>query len=234
MENSLKLQLLLQKTSGLSDIETLLYCLDKFRDKIALSSSLCVEDQVLTDIILRHTHEGRIFTLDTGRLHPETYQLIEKTNLHYNYKLEIYFPQSDAVETLTRTKGLFSFYASIENRKDCCAIRKLEPLSRALKGLDVWITGIRKEQAITRKDMAMIEWDERRRILKLNPLIYWSESQVWDYINMHKVPYNTLHDIGFSSIGCEPCTRAVKTGENIRSGRWWWEHSEHKECGLHT
>lgn len=204
-----------------------------FGNKIALSSSLSIEDQVLTDMILKINNQSRIFTLDTGRLFPETYQLIDKTNLHYNIKLEIFCPQTEQLQDFVRTYGINPFYESIEKRHHCCQVRKLEPLARAFDTLDAWICGLRKDQSITRQNMQLIEWDKIHNKLKINPLIDWSETQVWEYIKENVVPYNKLHDNGYPSIGCEPCTRAVKSGEDIRSGRWWWEDPNHRECGLH-
>lgn len=204
-----------------------------YKESIALSSSLSIEDQVLTDMIIKINPKARIFTLDTGRLFPETYQLMDSTNLHYNIKLELYFPQTEALQQTVRAKGINFFYESLENRHLCCQIRKLEPLQRAFKSLNAWICGIRREQSVTRKEMKRIEWDEQHGLLKINPLIDWSEEKTWDYIRNHKVPYNKLQEQGFPSIGCQPCTRAVKPGEDIRSGRWWWESPEHRECGLH-
>ena len=223
-----------EQIRGKSGIDALLYCIDEYAPHIALSSSLGIEDQVLTDIIRTHKKNIGIFTLDTGRLHTETYELIEKTNTHYDMKMDIYFPSAALVEPLVSKKGMFSFYESVDNRKECCNIRKLEPLKRALKGLQMWITGIRSTQSITRTDMSLLEWDGEHLLMKLNPLIDWTEDDVWEYVREHNVPYNTLQDEGYASIGCVPCTRKVKTGEDIRSGRWWWEDAEHKECGLHT
>jgi phosphoadenosine phosphosulfate reductase len=202
-------------------------------EKIALSSSLAAEDQVLTDLMLKEDKNATIFTLDTGRLHPETYDVMDATNLKYGVKIDVFFPQSEKVQELYQTQGVNGQYESIENRKSCCFIRKIEPLTRALKGLDVWITGLRAAQSITRVDMPLVEWDETFNVIKVNPLINWEEKDVWDYIKENRVPYNKLHDQGFPSIGCAPCTRAVKAGEDIRAGRWWWENPEHKECGLH-
>lgn len=220
-------------TKDMTSIETLYYLLDKFDDEIALSSSLGVEDQALTHMIVSHRKNTRIFTLDTGRLPEETYCLIDNTNLHFDIKLEVFFPQASAVEQLVGKKGLFSFYESIENRKECCTIRKSEPLSRALKGLKIWITGLRREQSITRTGFQLLEWDNAHNLIKINPLIDWTEQQVWDHVYRHDVPYNELHIKGYPSIGCAPCSRAVKKGQDIRSGRWWWENPVHKECGLH-
>ena len=213
--------------------EIIEFFLEKYKNTSALSSSLAAEDQVLTDIILKKDKEAKIFTLDTGRLHPQTYDVMDATNLKYNIKLDVYFPNVDDVQNLYKTQGVNGQYESIEKRKTCCGIRKIEPLKRALKGLDIWFTGLRAAQSITRTQMKLIEWDEGFNLIKVNPLILWSEDDVWNYIKEHNVPYNKLHDQGFPSIGCAPCTRAVQDGEDIRAGRWWWENPEHKECGLH-
>lgn len=209
------------------------YFLKAYQGRIALSSSLSIEDQTLTDIIVTQDKNTRIFTLDTGRLFPETYQLIEKTNMTYGIKIEVFFPDYHEVQRMVREEGINLFYNSVESRHRCCQIRKLEPLKRAFQGLDVWICGLRREQSITRQDMQVVEWDEMHQLIKVNPLISWTEQQVWDYIRQHHVPYNKLHDKGYPSIGCEPCTRAVQPGEDVRSGRWWWESPDHRECGLH-
>ena len=202
-------------------------------EKVALSSSLAAEDQVLTDLMLKENKNATIFTLDTGRLHPETYDVMDATNLKYGVKIDVFFPLNEKVQELYQTQGINGHYESIENRKNCCNIRKIEPLKRALRGLDVWITGLRAAQSVTRVDMPLVEWDENFKVIKVNPLINWNEEDVWDYIKTNRVPYNKLHDKGFPSIGCAPCTRAIKEGEDIRAGRWWWENPEHKECGLH-
>ena len=202
-------------------------------EKVALSSSLAAEDQVLTDLMLKENKNATIFTLDTGRLHPETYDVMDATNLKYGVKIDVFFPLNEKVQELYQTQGVNGHYESIENRKNCCNIRKIEPLKRALKGLDVWITGLRAAQSVTRVDMPLVEWDENFKVIKVNPIINWNEDDVWNYIKENKVPYNKLHDKGFPSIGCAPCTRAIKDGEDIRAGRWWWENPEHKECGLH-
>jgi len=207
--------------------------LEEYKEKIALSSSFGAEDQVLSDMILKIDESAEIFTLDTGRLPYETYDVMNRTNLKYKTKIKVYFPHSRDVEELYQKQGINGFYNSVENRKECCYVRKIVPLQRALKGVDIWITGIRAEQSPTREDMQLFEWDEANRVIKLNPLVSWSQSDVWDYIKANDVPYNALHDKGYPSIGCAPCTRAVKDGEDIRSGRWWWEDPKHKECGLH-
>lgn len=213
-------------------IDVIAYFLDNFKN-VALSSSLAAEDQVLTDILLKKDKNASIFTLDTGRLHPETYDVMDATNLKYGIKIDVFFPDNENVQKLYKTQGVNGHYESIENRKNCCNIRKIEPLKRALKDVEVWVTGLRASQSVTRTDMPLVEWDENFNVIKVNPLINWSQEDVWDYIKTNKVPYNKLHDQGFPSIGCEPCTRAIKDGEDIRAGRWWWENPEHKECGLH-
>ena len=209
------------------------FFLKAYQGRIALSSSLSIEDQALTDMIVRQDKRVRIFTLDTGRLFPETYQLIDKTNLSYGITLEVFFPDYREVQRMVREEGINLFYNSVESRHRCCQIRKLEPLSRAFQGLDAWICGLRREQSVTRKDMQVVEWDEIHQLIKVNPLISWTEQQVWEYIKEHHVPYNKLHEKGYPSIGCEPCTRAVQPGEDVRAGRWWWESPDHRECGLH-
>jgi phosphoadenosine phosphosulfate reductase len=222
-----------EKLATATPEELLRYVMDEYGDEIALASSLGLEDQILTDMMLKINKNAHIFTLDTGRLFPETYSLIDKTNLHYGIKINIYFPDFHAVEEMVSQSGINLFYESIENRKRCCHVRKLEPLSRAFGGLKAWICGLRREQSVTRQDMQRIEWDETNKLIKINPLIEWNEQQLWDYIRKHHVPYNSLHDNGFPSIGCQPCTRAVAKDEDVRSGRWWWESPEHRECGLH-
>ena len=206
---------------------------DLFKEKIALSSSLSIEDQALTAMLVGIDKQSKVFTLDTGRLFPETYQLIDKTNQTYQINIEVYFPNNEHVEEMVRTDSINLFYDSIEKRKKCCRIRKIEPLQRAFSSLDAWICGLRREQSVTRKDLQLVEWDEANNLIKINPLINWTEEQVWEYIKKNHVPYNKLHDKGFPSIGCEPCTRAIEPGEDVRAGRWWWEDPEHKECGLH-
>jgi phosphoadenosine phosphosulfate reductase len=200
--------------------------------KVKFSSSLGQEDQVLTDMIARHSINILIFTLDTGRLFNETYELIEKTEARYKKKIEIFFPQANAVEKMVNEKGINLFYNSVEERKLCCHIRKVEPLNRALAGTSVWITGLRSSQTTIRHDLPIVEWLPEKNLFKYNPLINWNYDEVMDYIHTHSVPYNPLHDTGFVSIGCLPCTRAIELGEDPRAGRWWWETSQ-KECGLH-
>jgi phosphoadenosine phosphosulfate reductase len=206
----------------------------RIKDRIALASSLGAEDQALTHMVLSIKPDARIFVLDTGRFHCETYELMAKTMKKYTMRYEVLFPEREDVEELESLYGPNLFYESIENRKKCCDVRKIRPLKRILSALDVWITGLRREQAVTRDSIARIEWDEGNGLIKLNPLADWSEKNVWDYIRKNDVPYNTLHDSGFPSIGCAPCTRAVAPGEDVRAGRWWWEKPEQKECGLHV
>ena len=205
----------------------------RYQGQISFSTSLGAEDQVLTDMICRVDPLIKIFTLDTGRLFQETYDLMNITEKKYGIKIRLIFPAAEKVENMVREKGINLFYDSVENRKLCCHIRKIEPLQRALEGTKIWISGVRKEQSVTRQDVDLVEWDESRQVIKLSPLIEWNESQVWDYLKVNNVPYNELHSKGFASIGCQPCTRAINPGESVRSGRWWWELPENKECGLH-
>lgn len=213
--------------------EVLAYFLPLYNDRIALASSLGLEDQVLTAMITKIKPDARIFTIDTGRLFPESYLLIDRTNEKYDIKIEVYSPEHTGVENYVKENGINAFYQSIELRKACCHCRKLEPLKRALSTVDVWICGLRVSQAVTRTGIQIVEWDANNGLIKVNPLARWSEEDVWQYIRTNRVPYNKLHDKGFPSIGCQPCTRAIEPGEDIRAGRWWWEDPEHKECGLH-
>jgi len=203
-------------------------------DYITFANSFGAEDMVLTDIIQRHQLGIEIFSLDTGRLPTETYDLIAKTEQTYNTKLKIYFPQAEAVESYVRTHGINAFYESIDLRKACCFMRKVEPLQRALKGKKAWVTGMRAEQSATRVNLPFREFDAVNQLEKLNPLSNWTEQEVWAYIRLHEVPYNKLHDQFYPSIGCAPCTRAIAVGEDVRAGRWWWEDPNSKECGLHV
>ncbi len=205
-----------------------------FSGKIVFSSSLGLEDQVITHLIFSQNMSVEVFTIDTGRLFNETYLVLEKTNEYYNKKIKVFFPEYSKVEILVNEKGPFSFYDSVENRKECCFIRKVEPLKRALDGKQMWISGIRAEQSENRKGMQNLEWDDQYKIYKYHPLFEWSIEDVKDFINKNNIPYNSLHDKGFISIGCAPCTRAVQEGEDFRAGRWWWEDNSKKECGLHV
>ncbi len=228
-----KVEELNNKFKDNSPQEILEFFIKNSDENIALSSSFGAEDQVITDMMLNIDKGANIFTLDTGRLPYETYDVMDSTNLKYNIKVNVFFPNDNDVETLYKKQGINGFYESIENRKNCCFVRKIAPLKRALKGLDIWVTGLRASQSVTRVNMDAFEWDEGNKVIKYNPLITWSEEDVWEYIKKNYVPYNKLHDKGYPSIGCAPCTRAVKDGEDVRSGRWWWENPEHKECGLH-
>ncbi len=201
--------------------------------QVVFTTSLGAEDQVITDMIARHAIDIRVVTLDTGRLFAETYELIHRTESRCKIRIEVFFPDTAEVEQLVAAQGINGFYDSIDNRKRCCHVRKVLPLKRALAGAALWVTGIRKEQSENRSDFPAVEWDEQHQLLKLHPLLEWSEQQVWNYIRKHAVPYNPLHDKGFPSIGCAPCTRALLPGESPRAGRWWWEQGA-QECGLHA
>lgn len=215
--------------------EILIWVNESFGEKSALASSFGAEDVVLTDMLLKINPKFKIFTLDTGRLPAETYDVWERIEGKYGIKIEAYFPETRFVEEMINKHGPNLFYKSIELRKLCCHVRKVEPLNRALKGLEAWVCGLRKEQSITRQDIKKVEIDDiHNGIIKVNPLADWTEKQVWDYIRENDVPYNKLHDQNYPSIGCAPCTRAIKPGEDIRAGRWWWELPEGKECGLHS
>lgn len=217
-----------------SAIEILRWATQKFGRGIALASSFGLEDMVLIDMISEIDGEVSIFTLDTGRLPEETYDVIDRVRSRYSLTITTYFPDSQAVEQLVATKGFFSFRESLENRKECCAIRKVEPLKRALQGLDAWITGLRRDQGVTRANVQKVEKDkDYMPLIKICPLADWSLDQVTQYIETRKIPINRLHKMNYSSIGCAPCTRAIEPGEDPRVGRWWWENPEHKECGLH-
>ena len=213
--------------------EVLAWFMKEYKGEIGLASSLSIEDQSITKMMCDIEKQPNIFTLDTGRVFPETYSLMERTNMTYGIKIKIFFPEAKEVEEMTNKDGVNLFYNSIELRRKCCHIRKIGPLNRAFSDLKVWICGLRHEQSVTRSDVQMVEWDEGNSLLKLNPLINWTEEQTWDYIKTNGIPYNRLHDQGFPSIGCQPCTRAIKEGEDVRAGRWWWENPEQKECGLH-
>ncbi|MBI4247554.1 MAG: phosphoadenylyl-sulfate reductase [Candidatus Rokubacteria bacterium] len=227
--------------TGFGDLESqsaediLAGALERFHPRIALAASFGAEDMVLIDLLARLDPRARVFTLDTGRLPAETYELIDAVRARYGFAVEIYVPRTEAVEAMVREHGVNLFYASVENRKRCCEVRKVEPLGRALAGLEAWITGLRRDQAVTRVAVDKVEVDRSHGgILKLNPLADWTWDDVWQYLRAHDVPYNALHDRGYPSIGCAPCTRAVEPGEDLRAGRWWWETPETKECGLHV
>jgi phosphoadenosine phosphosulfate reductase len=206
----------------------------RFSGQVTFSTSFSVEDQVIAHEILSHQLPVNIFTLDTGRLFAETYSVWARTNEKYNTTIQAFYPDYKLLESFVTEKGPNAFYDSVENRKQCCFIRKVEPLRRALAGNAVWVTGLRAEHSPDRNNLSMIEWDESNKIIKYNPLLHWTTAEVRQYIDQHNVPYNPLHDRGFVSIGCAPCTRAVRPGEDFRAGRWWWEDASKKECGLHV
>jgi len=199
----------------------------------ALASSLGAEDMVLTDLIARHAPAIEVFTLDTGRLHAETYRLLQQVTDHYDLRVRVVYPNGEALERLVAEQGINGFFNSVAKRKACCAVRKVEPLRRALAGKRAWITGLRRAQGVTRTSLPLQEYDAANGLEKFSPLADWREDEVWAYLHLHGVPYNELHERGFPSIGCEPCTRAVTPGEDVRAGRWWWEEPGGKECGLH-
>jgi phosphoadenosine phosphosulfate reductase len=206
----------------------------RFPGQVVFSTSFSIEDQVITHAIAANETPITVFTLDTGRLFAETYSVWSSTNDKYHTHVKAYYPDGKLLEALLNEKGPNSFYESVENRKECCRIRKVEPLKRALKGQAVWVTGLRAEHSPERKDHTLIEWDAGNQIIKFNPLLHWTTQQVREYIGKNDVPYNVLHDRGFVSIGCAPCTRAIRPGEDFRAGRWWWEDASKKECGLHA
>ena len=218
---------------GESSEEVLLWAWQEFKPRIAFASSLGLEDQVLTDMIAHLIPELPIFTLDTGRLFQESYDLLEQTESRYGLKIRVCQPLGTEVEEMVNQHGVNLFRRSVELRKHCCFIRKVQPLKRALSGLKAWICGLRRGQANSRSGLQVVEWDETNGLVKISPLADWDDADVESYVRSHNVPYNPLHDQGFLSIGCACCTRAVREGEDLRAGRWWWESSEHKECGLH-
>ncbi len=223
-----------EKFEGQTASEIMEWSLIQFKNKIGIASSFGLEDMVLIDMASKISKDFIVFTLDTGRLHEETYQIMERTRSKYGINLQTYFPKREAVEKLTREKGFYSFKESIENRKECCFIRKVEPLGRALTGLEAWITGLRREQSVTRIDATKVGEDkDHPPLIKINPLADWTETQVKTYLEKNNVPINALHAKNYPSIGCAPCTRPILEGEDIRAGRWWWENPENKECGLH-
>lgn len=203
------------------------------KGRIALASSLGMEDQVLTHMVLEAEPKARVFVLDTGRMFQETYDVMQETASRYDFHYEVYFPDTAEVEKMLREQGPNLFYYSVENRKLCCHIRKVLPLRRVLSTVDAWICGIRREQSVTRTDAESVEWDEANNIVKISPLIDWDMEKLKSYIKEHHIPVNSLHSKGYPSIGCLPCTRAVKEGEDQRAGRWWWENADTRECGLH-
>ncbi len=224
----------LEKVKNLRAEEIIKASWEEFGQRVNFASSLGEEDQVIADMISKVAPQIEIFTLDTGRLFQETYDLLAKTQKRYpKLCFKIYYPDTQAVEKMVAARGINLFYESVENRKLCCGIRKVEPLRRALSNVDAWICGLRKAQSVTRAETQVVEWDETNQKIKINPLVNWSREDLQKYIKEHNVDINVLHAKGFVSIGCAPCTRAIKEGEDVRAGRWWWEKPEQKECGLH-
>ncbi len=228
---------IIQKLNQLSENksieEVLTFLASEYKGKVVFSTSFGLEDQAVTHLIAHNQIDIQIFTLDTGRMFSETYSVMERSREKYGNIFKVYFPDNQKVEELMTTKGAFSFYNSVDERKECCRIRKVEPLKRALKDNKVWITGLRSEQSENRSDLQHFEYDAANQIIKYNPLLDWTFEQVRQYVENQFIPYNALHDKGFVSIGCAPCTRAIHEGENFRAGRWWWEDNSKKECGLH-
>ncbi len=219
---------------GLSGEDLLLWAGQRFEGRLAFATSLGLEDQVLTDLIVRSGANIPLFTIDTGKLPEQTLRLIEQTERRYSLEIEVLRPDAEEVRKMTRRHGPAPYYTSVALRKLCCHVRKVAVLRRRLAGLDAWVCGLRREQSVTREDVDTVQWDGANRLVKINPLADWTLDRVWTYIRKHDVPYNALHDESYPSIGCLPCTRAVLAGRDIRSGRWWWEEPEQKECGLHV
>ncbi|RLJ80111.1 phosphoadenylyl-sulfate reductase [Pedobacter alluvionis] len=220
--------------AGLSTVDKLKFLADQYAGRIIFSTSFGWEDQAITHLIFANNIPIKVFTLETGRLFPETYYVWNRTLEIYNKPIHAYYPLNELLQDMVNTKGPSSFYESVENRKECCYIRKIEPLKRALKGNEIWVTGIRADQSANREDMHDLEWDEGNQLIKFHPIFDWTLDDVKAYIKENNIVYNTLHDKGFPSIGCAPCTRAVQPGEDFRAGRWWWEDQSKKECGLHA
>ncbi|OEJ99522.1 phosphoadenylyl-sulfate reductase [Roseivirga misakiensis] len=212
--------------------EGLRFVANQYPGKVVFSSAFGQEDQAIAHAIFKNDIDVKVFTLDTGRLFKETYELIDQTRSRYKKPISVYYPNTANVEQLVTEKGMHSFYNSVASRKECCFVRKVEPLKRALEGASVWITGLRSGQSVNREEFEQVEWDEQNKVIKYNPILDWTYDQLLDYLKENNVPYNKLHDQGFISIGCAPCTRAITAGEDSRAGRWWWETSQ-KECGLH-
>ena len=234
--SKLNIEKLSEEFESRSPQEILEWSIKNFGTKIGLASSFGAEDVVLIDMMVKIDKTNtKIFTLDTGRLNKETYFLMDEIRKKYDIQFDVYFPDTSEIEEMVKSKGFNLMYENIENRKLCCGIRKVHPLNRALLHMDGWITGLRRDQSITRSNVNKIELDSsHNNIIKLNPLADWDNDMIWNYIKEYNVPYNQLHDNGYPSIGCEPCTRAINKGADIRSGRWWWEDTSSKECGLHT
>lgn len=233
MKSNIMLKELSDQLSGKSIEESLALLVEHFAGRIVFTTSLGIEDQVITHMIFKNDLDIKVATLDTGRLFPQTYDVLSNTISRYRKKITVHFPEYEAVEKMVSEKGPFSFFESKENRMECCRLRKVVPLNRALDGMECWISGIRADQSDNRNQMNWIEYDEAKKLIKFYPLFNWSFEDVNNFIKENNVPYNSLHDKGYVSIGCEPCTRAVKPGEDFRAGRWWWENDGSKECGCH-
>jgi len=223
-----------REIQGLNAAEIIEHVQRKYGSRTVFSTSFGIEDQVVTHLIAQSGKEISLFTLETGRLFPETYYVWNRTLEKYKLPIQAYYPNTANVEEMVTEKGPSSFYESVENRKECCYIRKIEPLRRAIEGFEIWLTGIRAEQSSNREDMENVEWDAANNIIKIHPLFHWTLKEVEDFLRKNGIPYNPLHDKGFPSIGCQPCTRAIREGEDFRAGRWWWEDKSKKECGLHV
>lgn len=219
--------------AGLNALDRLRLVVDLFGRQVVAATSFSAEDQVLTHMLHTLGNPIDLFTIDTGRLPQETFEVMEQTKLRYGMNIQIYFPDYRSVEAMVAEDGPNPFYKSVELRKQCCRMRKVEPLRRALSGKAAWVCGLRRSQSVTRQELMVIQEDEQFGLFKICPLADWTQEQVWEFIASHNIPYNSLHDDGYPSIGCQPCTRAVEPGQDIRAGRWWWEEPEHKECGLH-
>jgi len=222
-----------RQAADLDALGRLRLAVEQFGKRAVMATSFGAEDQVLTAMLAVLGNPIELFTLDTGRLPQETFDVMDKTQKKYGIHIRVYFPDFHAVEAMVAQHGVNLFYDSIDKRKQCCGVRKVEPLRRALAGRQAWVCGLRREQSITRQALEFAAWDDQFGLVKLCPLADWTELQVWDYIKANDVPYNALHDAGYPSIGCAPCTRAIQPGQDVRAGRWWWEEPEHKECGLH-
>ena len=229
-----RLSEMIHETAGMDAAQVLSWAARTFGADVTIASSLGAEDQVIVHMIARSRLEIPVFTLDTGRMFNESYDLIARTATELGVTVKPYLPDASQVEALVASHGINLFYESLELRKRCCHVRKVEPLRRALAGKAAWITGLRRSQSVTRATVGIVEWDDQNRLYKINPLADWTDDDVWGYIRANGVPYHRLHDQGFPSIGCAPCTRAVAPGEDARAGRWWWERPEHRECGLHV
>jgi phosphoadenosine phosphosulfate reductase len=225
---------LLNELRGKEITEQLGILVSRFPGQVVFSTSFGLEDQTITFFIANGNIPVKVFTLDTGRIFPETYSTWSRTIEKYNLAISAFYPDAVALQQFVSVKGPNSFYESVDNRRQCCNLRKVEPLQRALKGNKIWITGIRAEQSSNRQDMPAVEWDEANQVIKFHPLLNWTWGQLKQFVSKNDIPYNSLHDKGFVSIGCAPCTRAIKPGEDFRAGRWWWEDNNKKECGLHS